>query len=309
MYKLGNIPSIKDDISEIADFIEIKCLFSDEGLYSIESAKSALSVESDELHFEGIDDDDDKIYNRLMEVFAELKQRKRDCNNFYPFNIDNNLISFNNECKEQITEIYKYLLFATRANMRDDRHFGEGKDAALIFEMLSQYICESYFGNQSTSMVFGTAAGIAFNDKVRRLMEKLNYKSEVKIPIGSSGKRKDGKLDVIVWNPFKDKRDSMLIGMAQCKTGTHWDETLTQLQPSNFFRNYMSYIPIADPVRLFFITESVAINEQWEERARDAGILFDRQRIMSLLPQEIDQDLLKDLIGWNAYITQMYKPK
>ena len=308
MYKLGNIPSIKDEISEIADFIEIKCFFSEEGYFSLESAKSALSIESDELYFEGIDDDDDRTYHRLMEVFAELKQRKKDCNNLYPFIIDNSLVSINNECNKQITEIYKYLLFATRANMRDDRHFGEGKDAALIFEVLSQYICESYFGNRSVSMVFGTATGMVFKDKVKELIEKLNYKSEVKEPVGSNGKRKDGKLDVIVWNPFKDKRDSMLIGMAQCKTGTHWDETLTQLQPSNFFRNYMYYSPIADPVRLFFITESVAINEEWEERARDAGILFDRQRIMSFLPQNIDNHLMQDIIEWNSYITQVYNP-
>lgn len=309
MYKLGNIPSIKDDISEIADFIEIKCLFSEEGVFSIESAKSALSVESDELYFEGIDDDDDRTYNRLMEVFAELKQRKKDCNDLYPFIIDNDLISFNKECNEQIKEIYKYLLFATRANMRDYRLFGEGKDATLIFEVLSQYICESYFGSQSVSMVFGTAAGMTFKDKVKELIIKLNYKSEVREPVGSNGKRKDGKLDVIVWNPFKDKRDSMLIGMAQCKTGTHWDETLTQLQPSSFFRNYMYYSPITDPVRLFFITESVAINEQWEERARNAGILFDRQRIMSLLPQDIDNHLLKDIAEWNTYISQVYNSK
>lgn len=309
MYKLGNIPSIKDDISEIADFIEIKCLFSEEGVFSIESARSALSVESDELYFEGIDDDDDRTYNRLMEVFAELKQRKKDCNDFYPFMIYNDLISFNKECNEQITEIYKYLLFATRANMRDYRLFGDGKDAALIFEVLSQYICESYFGSQSVSMVFGTAADMSFKDKVKELITRLNFKSDVREPIGSNGKKKDAKLDVIVWNPFKDKRDSMLIGMAQCKTGTHWDETLTQLQPSSFFRNYMYYSPIADPVRLFFITESVAINEQWEERARNAGILFDRQRIMSLLPQDIDKHLLKDIAEWNIYISHVYNSK
>ena len=309
MFKLGNIPSIKDDISEIADFIEIKCLFSEERIFSIESAKSALSVESDELHFEGIDDDDDRTYNRLMEVFAELKQRKKDCNDFYPFVINDDLISYNNECGQQIEEIYKYLLFATRANMRDDRHFGEGKDSALIFEVLSQYICESYFGNQSISMVFGTASEMTFKEKIKELIVKLNFKSEVREPVGGNGKRKDGKLDVIVWNPFKDKRDSMLIGMAQCKTGTHWDETLTQLQPSNFFRNYMYYYPIADPIRLFFITEAVAITEQWEERARNAGILFDRQRIMSLLPLNIDEHLLNNIKEWNTLIIQKYNSK
>ena len=82
MYKLGTIPSINDDISEIADFLEIKCLFSEERLFSIESAKSVLSIESDELYFEGIEDDDDRTYNRLMEAFAELTNKKKDCKGY-----------------------------------------------------------------------------------------------------------------------------------------------------------------------------------------------------------------------------------
>lgn len=306
MYKLGSIPSIKDDISEIADFIEIKCLFNVEKAFSIESAKSVLSVASDELNFDGIEDDDDRTYDRLLEVFAELAQRKYDCNNLYPFIIKNDLLSVNEECSQQVTEIYKYLLLATRAHMNKDRLFGQGKDATLLFEKLSKIICESYFGHKSNAIVFGTAAGAAFKGKVKDLISRLNYKSEVKEPEGSNHRQKDAKLDVVVWNPFKDKRDSMLIGMAQCKTGTSWEDQLPQLQPSNFFKNYMYYQPIVDPIRLFFITESVAINEQWEERARTAGILFDRRRIMSLLSQDMDSQILNDITEWNTHITQVY---
>ena len=71
----------------------------------------------------------------------------------------------------------------------------------------------------------------------------------------------------------------------------------------------MYYYPIADPVRLFFITEAVAITELWEERARNAGILFDRQRIMSLLPLNINEHLLKDIKDWNTIIIQKYNSR
>ena len=71
----------------------------------------------------------------------------------------------------------------------------------------------------------------------------------------------------------------------------------------------MYYYPIADPIRLFFITEAVAITEQWEERARNAGILFDRQRIMSLLPLNIDEHLLNNIKEWNTLIIQKYNSK
>lgn len=84
MYSLGNIPSTRDHLSDIADFIEIKCFTSVSNSCSLEEVRRIMSIESDEQNFEGINDDDDTLYTRLGEVFNELKRRKDECANHYP---------------------------------------------------------------------------------------------------------------------------------------------------------------------------------------------------------------------------------
>lgn len=303
-YKIDSIPSITGDISELADFIEIQCLSSEEGRYSLESAKSFFCKESDEMDFDGVEDDDDRIREKLTLVFGELARREQDCSGHYPFVIQGSyLLETNSHCGELIRDVYKYLLYATRVNMRQNRRFGEGgKDASLLFEKLSRNICECYFGSGAKSMVFGTSENKSFKDKVIELLQRLNYRATYKDPIGSNGHQKDAGVDVVVWNPFYDKKDSMLIGFAQCKTGTSWDVMAPTLNPVDFFRNYSTYQPTSDPIKMFFVSEAISESEQWEERTRKTGILFDRVRIMSLLPTELDSEIIADIREWNSII-------
>lgn len=308
MYRLGNTPNRTDNISDIADFIEVLCLTSSTGTVSLESVRRIMSIESDELNFEGINDDDDWMYQRLAEVFSELKRRKIECANHYPFCIEDSLIEIDTECSNIVKDYYSYLLLATRANMRDDRLFGEPqKDAALIFEKVSELIIRAYFGINAQTMIFGTSAGMSFKDKVERLLQKLKLNANFRTPIGSTGRQKDGKIDLVVWIPFSDERDSMFIGLGQCKTGTSWNDKLSELQPSSFFSNYTNYTPIHTPSKIYFIADSISIaEEKWEERARNAGILFDRRRIMEFLPNNIPEELTSDIRNWNNLIIQKY---
>lgn len=252
MYSLGNIPSTRDHLSDIADFIEIKCFTSVSNSCSLEEVRRIMSIESDEQNFEGINDDDDTLYTRLGEVFNELKRRKDECANHYPFTVSDFLIELNPDCPDKIKDSYLYLLLATRANMRDDRLYGNHKDAALLFEQLSELVIKSYFGSQAKTFLFGTSAGSNFQEKVENLLYALKTNERFRQPIGSNGRQKDGKLDLVVWIPFSDERDSMFIGFGQCKTGTSWDDKLSELQPSVFLDCYTSYKPIHAPSRIFF---------------------------------------------------------
>ena len=47
--------------------------------------------------------------------------------------------------------------------------------------------------------------------------------------------------------------------------------------------------------------------EKWEERAKMAGILFDRRRIMEFLPfDKIPDGLINDMNEWNNLILHKY---
>lgn len=309
MYSLGNVPGTKDHLSDIADFIELKCFTSVSHSCSLEEVRRIMSIESDEQHFEGINDDDDTLYTRLGEVFNELKRRKDECANHYPFTVSDFLIELNPDCPYKIKDSYLYLLLATRANMRDDRLYGNNKDATLLFEQLSELVIKSYFGSQAKTFLFGTSAGSNFQEKVENLLSALKTQERFRQPIGSNGRQKDGKLDLVVWIPFSDARDSMFIGFGQCKTGTSWDDKLTELQPSVFLDCYTSYRPIHAPSRIFFIADSISIaQEKWEERAKMAGILFDRRRIMEFLPfDKIPNGLTNDMNEWSNFILRKYR--
>lgn len=136
------------------------------------------------------------------------------------------------------------------------------------------------------------------------MLDALNEGGSFKEPEGSTGRQNDGKLDVIVWKPFSDNRGSKLIGMGQCKTGSSWENMVTQLQPSVFFGSYCSMTPYVEPVRLFFVTASC--KEKWEELSRSGGIFFDRCRIMDYLPESLDKDLFTRITNWLSEIINSY---
>lgn len=296
MYKLGSLPSISSNISELADFIEMECLLSEEESYSSMSAKSMLSVGSDEINNEGIESEDDRISRRLEDVMVELKDRKRRCNNHYPFVIESHKIVLD-KSNTQIYYIYIYLLLVTRLNMVTNKVY-EGIDGTLLFEELSEVVAKSYFGDNTKSLLFGTSSDAIrnFKDKINTLLNMLEEGGQFRIPEGSNGMQKDGHLDIVVMKSFSDRRGGKLVGFGQCKTGTFWEGTLSQLQPRTFMSSYTTCTPYHSPVRMFFIAESCT--EKWEENCRYGGILFDRCRLMDYLPLNISDSINTKIQKW-----------
>lgn len=150
------------------------------------------------------------------------------CDCKYPFIAERYTIKIKPYIKEDISLIYYYLLLATRENMGIKR-IHKDLDGALLFEHFCSHVIKEYFGYNAKSMVFGTGSAEFFNSKIDSLLTSLEEGGSSKVPEGSSY-AKDGKLDVIVWIPFADKRKGKLIGLGQCKTGTNWEPYITQLR-------------------------------------------------------------------------------
>lgn len=294
------IPNAWSNLSDIADFLEVQCVLRGES-YSIVSALKAMSIESDGLDVNGINDEESRILNRLEEALSEIQQRNERCNQKYPFRADRNKIVLKTGLSEADSSIYTYMLFATVWNM-GSRRIMAGIDGALLFEELSEKVARSYFGADARSMIFGTGARSreTFGQKVTSLLDALNEGGCFKVPEGSTGRQNDGKLDMVVWKPFSDRRGGKLIGMGQCKTGNSWESLVSQLQPSAFFGSYSTMTPYVDPVRMFFVAASC--RDKWEELTRRSGILFDRCRIMDYLPGSVDADLLRRIKLWVSEI-------
>lgn len=291
-----NRPSNRDDQYTIADFLEYKCIESSSVVSSL-SYRSLLSMGDDEIENEGIESSDDFSEDCLASAMSECNGREQLCPERYPFTTSYSSIEANPNVSWH-KDIYIFLLLATRLDMNHQRIQG-GIDGTLLFETLCASVAKEYYGPHSSVLVFGTSASGSFRNKVDNLLKQLNIKGRFKSPSGSTDRQKDGKLDIVVWIPFADKKDGQMIAMGQCKTGTNWEGMLTELNPCNFFSCYSSQMPYAKPHKIFFVAESFG-DYKWEERSNGGGIIFDRMRIMEYLPENFDSKTLEDIRKWNA---------
>lgn len=162
-------------------------------------------------------------------------------------------------------------------------------DGAELFEQVCCEVAKNYWGTDAKGMVFGTARRVdarevtgfeaAVNYFCTETREGDGFRNNYNEPITAQ----DGKLDVVVWKPFSDKRRGQLMGFGQCKTGTHWSSGLFTLRPEGFCKKWVSPAPVVDPVRLYFITARVK-QSKWHEVGVDGGVMFDRCRILDYAP-------------------------
>lgn len=290
-----NRPNSQDSVQVVADYIELQCLLTQTPVSSY-SLRSLFSISDDEISNNGLESSDDLSMYAIEDGIKECEQRAMYCPARYPFNVSPGSLELQ-MTDESNKEIYQFLLLSTRLDMRDQRVQG-GYDGTKLFEELCASVAKEYFGHHSKVMVFGTAVEGGFKQKIENVIRKLNLTSMYKNPLGSSGKQKDAAVDVIVWIPFTDKKDSQMIAIGQCKTGTHWESMLSSTRPDVFFESYFTGMPFAGVGRLFFVTESWGI-DRWEERSRRAGIMFDRTRIMEFLPTNICSNLMIKIKQWN----------
>jgi hypothetical protein len=289
-----NPPSSKASINQIVDFIEIQTLL--HGNYSFNEVTRLMGYDSDEIDDEGIINDSDRLMEKKAEIEIEIVRRANSTDNKYPFILSPYSLSQNKTENCLHRWVYSYLLFATRFNMIKNKVFNS-IDGTLLFEKISAIVLKNYWGERSDTYIFGTATTGGFEDKVNELCKCLNEGSRFANKNKQTSYAQDDKLDVVVWKSFTDNQPSQLIGFAQCKTGTNWKNTLSQLQPDKFCIKWFDIQPIVIPVRLFCITDVIPLND-WYSRAADAGIIFDRLRVMDFLPSKIEAKLYYDLKSW-----------
>lgn len=290
-FKVGETPSARANRIEHADFLEIECLRQTDLNASGGDLLAAISRIDDDLPEER-SRSDMRMDALVHEVFDELTDRARHSGAgpyTYPFHVDGDsqLLRFNG--KKGQRELYLFMLFATRINMGAKR-VQDGIDGTHLFEEICCEVAKNYWGNRTDGIVFGTSrrrAGSevggfteAINDLCNRLGEGIGFYS----PSGARPTAQDGKLDIVVWKQFTDKRQGQLIGFGQCKTGTHWEDGKFELHPEGFCKKWVRTAPAVNPVRLFFIS-SRPNNHQWFETSVDAGIVFDRCRILDYAPR------------------------
>ncbi|TAN41518.1 MAG: hypothetical protein EPN22_15155 [Nitrospirae bacterium] len=280
MFKLPNPPSPQADVHELADFAEL--LSWDRGTVSERELVAYLGRVDDNDSNIGCDDNDDENAETLDEVMNEIERRDGACGRGYPFQLsrEGTVLHYDNALEDdQRSLVYRYLLLSTRLNMRDNR-VHENIDGASLLESLSAHVLRIYLGAaRAKAIVFGTSIGGGFAERVENLCRDLCEGAGFRSLDNASVQANDDKLDTVAWIPFSDCLPGQLIIFGQCKTGTNWDELVTQLQPIDFVKRWMREPILVDPIRAFCISEA-ADRTRWRSTCVSAGILLDRCRIV-----------------------------
>ncbi len=297
-FKIPDIPNINYKPNCIADFIEIEAIINK--TVSRQHLVSTLVLLGDDLIDER-EDEEDKTNSLLDDAFNEILLRNQYCDNDYPFRLDYNQNVLDLDIREKNIkhEIYKFLLFATRLNMMNDRIQNE-IDGTQLFEEISSVSLKSYFGNEASTCIFGTSNKNqeSFKDRIDHLTKALNEGLGCeKSTFRNFNKIKDGSLDVVAWKPFKDERGGQIIGFAQCKTGTSWESSLTELQPRDFCKLWFLKPPFHNPLKFFFLADTI-MERDWIYYSTYAGIIFDRIRVVEH-SSELADEIKNKVISWN----------
>ncbi len=290
MRNLSLIPSPASDAVQVdaADWAEITALFRKDGIVSREDLSRALHRRS------GIRES--RAQELAEDAFNELADRVESCGsgrseiNKYPYSLDSSQVLLSLRKPFRMSSnfglLYWFLLFVTRADMSSERRALDGVDPTKVFEQLCADVLRTFWGgdsNLSGSMVVGTAGpGVGganrFQTKIADLCKNLGEGNGWRLGASPPGGG-DAKLDIAAWKRFADKRQGGLVGFAQCKTGVHWKQHLTTLQPETYCRRFMQQPLVLVPLRLYMVPNRI-VSHRWEEHTLDGGLLMDRCRIL-----------------------------
>lgn len=303
-YKLGDTPSARPSNSELADFLEVECLQSDDGCFSVTEAAQLMGIIDDE---STPVDEEEETLDAIKSALMFIEDRKVTTRGHYPFMADVSSVKTDTaSCSPYYRSIYTFLLLATRENMNENRA-NNGIDGTVLFEHLCAIIMNNYLGGHCISYVFGTGdqERPSFLDKLKNMLSVFKEKGYSVEDNPLNPNIKDGGIDVVSFVPFEDTRQGHFIVFSQCKTGTNWISHVSDLQPS-LLDDYISPSLVSKPYIAFMVSDDYQEND-WRTLVRKTqGIVFDRCRLMSYLPDSIDDLLLQDINTWNKAVLDRY---
>ncbi|MDD9986270.1 MAG: hypothetical protein OXQ31_08380 [Spirochaetaceae bacterium] len=295
MFKWPGTPSPRAPEHELADFAELVCWRHRSTSTTALSADLGRLEEND--YSAGVPEEDE-LAEVVEGAYLEIERRQAACRGGYPYALGEHgytlTLAVDDDNHRHV--VYQYLLLATRLNMSSNRVHA-GIDGTLLLEELAADAAREYLGHRAESLVFGTSAELSdFRGKVDRLCKRLREGGGFLNRDRAEPTQRDGKLDVVVWKPFADGNPGKLIAFGQCKTGTDYRDAVSQLQPDSFCKKWLHSSPVLTPVRMFFAAEALS-RLRWHGTASDAGLLFDRCRIVDFC-DDLTTDVVAKVKTW-----------
>lgn len=210
-------------------------------------------------------------------TLTEIDRRKKAAGAAYPFerSASGSAVMKRNDSNECVA--YLFCLLLSYLGWRAKRGT---VNPWLLFEELSCHAARNYLGE---ALLFGTScreghgSGKVFESRINELCRHLGEGEGFNG--GPTFNAQDSHLDVVAWRSFPDGKTSKVVMFGQCASGANWTNKLNELQPQPFWKNWISGHDVSPLLRSFFMPHRIFAPEEWDNRARWGGVLFDRCRI------------------------------
>lgn len=200
MFKWPGFPSSHAPEHELADYVELACW--KHGIFSMTDLAKGLGRLEENDYSDGVPEDEE-VQTRADEAFQAIEHRMAACDDGYPFAMERGFVLRDEDARNPKHDVYRYLLLATRLNMKNNRIHAE-IDGTLLFEELAAEAAKRYIGFGAESFVFGTAGGVgSFPARVDILCREIGEGKGFMNRTGNSPNERDGKLDVVIWKHLR----------------------------------------------------------------------------------------------------------
>ncbi len=229
----------------------------------------------------------------LSDVWRELEERQSRYSKQF-FLCDGDLVhrSLDQASPPEYTACLLFSLYGVSDEYRTD---------PKIFERLSAEAIKNYV--EGKAFVFGWPVLPDVQADIALRVKDVAAAAKEKFVEAPADRYKDRGVDVIAWKPFLEHsagehRSNQLVILAQCAAGANWRQKTGQI-PHKSWTQYVHWA--CDPLQGFAVPRVIPA-ELWHDISRESGgILFDRIRIVNLLPNGVEKEDLRVEIGaWVA---------
>lgn len=220
----------------------------------------------------------------VCDIWNELISRQK-LYDVSPYEIDNLAVEPNDEFspKKEHQACLILSLFGVES----------GSKIPKLFEKLTCTAVKKYLSGEATVFGWPVRGGsqASIRKRVIEVAEKLNEKFVESPP----ERYKDRGVDVIGWKPFGEDRSSQVVILLQCAAGIKWRDKTGDL-PMRAWEQYIHWA--CNPVKAFAVP-CIVSERDWHDVSKEAGIVFDRVRILNLLQEvKVDEKLTRELEAW-----------
>lgn len=172
---------------------------------------------------------------------------------------------------------------------------GNTQQPGKLFERITRKAVEVYLTGRAivVGWPFEPEEGETEESQIQRKIRQVADETRERFVETPPARFNDRGVDVVGWIPFFDGRTAQIVLLVQCTAGDWKGKNPVPLD------NWRQYIHWTRDPTIGFAVPRIIFDNEWHERVREKGMMFDRARIINLLPQDTyDPDLAAELQEW-----------